>query len=531
MINPILRGFNADPSICRKGEDFYIATSTFEWFPGVQIYHSKDLVNWKLVKRPLERVSQLDMKGNPNSCGIWAPCLSYSDNKFWLIYTDVKSFDGYAKDSHNYLVTCDTIDGEWSEPIYINSSGFDPSLFHDDDGKKYFINMLWDHRGYNYAHNNFAGIVLQEYDPVKKKLVGECKNIYLGTKIKLTEGPHLYKRNGYYYLLTAEGGTKYEHSVTIARSKNILGPYELHPENPILTAVHNPENYLQKSGHASMVPYNDEKWFMAHLTGRPLTERGDCPLGRETALQEIYWENDWPYVVNGKLPSKSIKSLENIEQNLDNSQFDNFDSEVLDNRYQALRIPLNNEILSLTDRKGYLRLYGRESLKSYHTQSLVARTWQHFKFNVTTCLEFRPDTFQQMAGLVHYYNTKNWYYLFVTYNEEINKRTIEVASSINEKIKFHTMGANISIPESIEKIYLNSKVNYNKVEFYYSFDNKNWQKIGPVFESRILSDDYIAENSNDGFFTGAFVGMNCQDLSGRRCPADFDFFNYEEIHD
>ena len=291
MINPILRGFNADPSICRKGEDFYIATSTFEWFPGVQIYHSKDLVNWKLVKRPLERVSQLDMKGNPNSCGIWAPCLSYSDNKFWLIYTDVKSFDGYAKDSHNYLVTCDTIDGEWSEPIYINSSGFDPSLFHDDDGKKYFINMLWDHRGYNYAHNNFAGIVLQEYDPVKKKLVGECKNIYLGTKIKLTEGPHLYKRNGYYYLLTAEGGTKYEHSVTIARSKNILGPYELHPENPILTAVHNPENYLQKSGHASMVPYNDEKWFMAHLTGRPLTERGDCPLGRETALQEIYWEN------------------------------------------------------------------------------------------------------------------------------------------------------------------------------------------------------------------------------------------------
>lgn len=133
--NPVLRGFNPDPSICRAGDDYYIATSTFEWFPGVQIHHSKDLVNWHLVAHPLNEVKYLDMKGNPNSGGIWAPDLSYADGKFWLIYTDVKVVDGMWKDCKNYLTTCDTVDGVWSDPIELNGSGFDASLFHDIDGK------------------------------------------------------------------------------------------------------------------------------------------------------------------------------------------------------------------------------------------------------------------------------------------------------------------------------------------------------------------------------------------------------------
>ena len=134
ITNPILPGFNPDPSICRVGEDYYIATSTFEWYPGVQIHHSRDLVNWTLVKRPLDRASQLDMRGNPDSCGIWAPCLSHADGLFWLVYTDVKRYSGF-KDTHNYIVTAPSIDGPWSDPIHINSSGFDPSLFHDTDGR------------------------------------------------------------------------------------------------------------------------------------------------------------------------------------------------------------------------------------------------------------------------------------------------------------------------------------------------------------------------------------------------------------
>ncbi|WP_339644503.1 glycoside hydrolase family 43 protein, partial [uncultured Pelagibacterium sp.] len=266
--NPILPGFNPDPSICRVGEDYYIATSTFEWFPGVQIHHSKDLANWALLTRPLTRKSQLDMRGNPDSCGIWAPCLTHNGEKFWLVYTDVKRKDGNFKDAHNYIVTADEITGPWSEPIYVNSSGFDPSLFHDDDGKKWFVNMLWDHRE---GYHRFAGIALQEFDPVAGRLVGERKNIFKGSPLKLVEGPHLYKRDGWYYLLTAEGGTGYEHAATLARSRNIDGPYELHPDMYLVTAKDNPLNPLQRAGHGDIVETPDGQTYLVHLTGRPTT--------------------------------------------------------------------------------------------------------------------------------------------------------------------------------------------------------------------------------------------------------------------
>jgi len=160
ITNPILTGFNPDPSIVRVGEDYYIATSTFEWFPGVQIHHSRDLKNWKLVARPLQRLSQLDMKGNPDSCGVWAPCLSYADGLFYLVYSNVRSFDGVWKDTPNYLVTSATIEGDWSDPVYLSSRGFDGSMFHDSDGKKWFLSMLVDHRNGIF----FGGIEMQQYD-------------------------------------------------------------------------------------------------------------------------------------------------------------------------------------------------------------------------------------------------------------------------------------------------------------------------------------------------------------------------------
>ncbi len=201
--NPILPGFNPDPSIVRVGDDYYIATSTFEWFPGVQIHHSRDLENWRLLTRPLRRASQLDMRGDPDSCGIWAPCLSHADGLFHLIYTDVKRYGrtttagasgASLRDFHNYLVTSPTIDGDWSDPIYLNSSGFDPSLFHDEDGRKYLVNMLWDHRP---GRNRFAGIVCQEYSPEGAQSGRRTPEIFEGTPLGLTEAPHLYRRGGY----------------------------------------------------------------------------------------------------------------------------------------------------------------------------------------------------------------------------------------------------------------------------------------------------------------------------------------------
>ena len=227
--NPILRGFNPDPSILRVGDDYYIATSTFEWVPGVQIHHSRDLMHWRLLTHPLDRVSQLDMKGLPDSGGIWAPCLTWDDGTFYLAYTVVQELNSVTKDTPNYLVTADHIEGPWSEPVYVNSDGFDPSLFHDDDGRKWWLNMVWDHRP---GRSFFYGIALQEYSLEKQNLVGESRIIFKPTELDCTEGPHLYKRNGYYYLLTAEGGSGYEHAVTLARSRDIGGPYELHPQKP-----------------------------------------------------------------------------------------------------------------------------------------------------------------------------------------------------------------------------------------------------------------------------------------------------------
>ncbi len=526
--NPILTGFNPDPSICRAGEDYYIATSTFEWFPGVSIHHSKDLKNWELVSRPLNRKSLLDMKGNPNSGGVWAPQLSYHDGQFWLIYSDIKVTDGQWKDSHNYLTTCDTIDGEWSEPIFMNSSGFDPSLFHNpNDGKKYFVNMVWDPRE---GHHDFYGIVLQEYDHDQQKLVGEKNIIFKGTDVKLTEAPHLYYIDGYYYLLTAEGGTKFDHQATIARSKTIDGPYEVHPENPLISSFAHPRIRLQKAGHGSLVQTHTDEWFFVHLTGRilpkedePLLDpRGFCPLGRETAIQRVEWQDNWPYIVGGNYPQDEIDGPA-IEEQPKPKQSDvvDFDEPTLPLDFQSLRIPLEEDILSLSERPGHLRLKGRESLTSLFTQALVARRWQDFTFEAETKVAFKPTTFQQQAGLVNYYNTDNWTYLYITHHEE-KGRVLDMMVLDNLAFSQPIKGEEIVIGEA-EAVYLRVNVEVNDYYYSYSLDGKTFNQIGPTFKSYKLSDDYI---QGGGFFTGAFVGMCCQDNSGERLPADFDYFRY-----
>jgi xylan 1,4-beta-xylosidase len=528
--NPILPGFNPDPSICRVGEDYYIAVSTFEWFPGVGIYHSKDLKHWRLASRPLNRISQLNMMGIPDSGGVWAPQLSYSVGKFHLIFTNVKVTEGQWKDCHNYLATCETIDGKWSDPIYLNSSGFDPSLFHDEDGKMYLVNMNWDHRVGNHP---FYGISLQEYSPEEEKLVGRPRIIFQGTDVKLTEAPHLYRLNGYYYLLTAEGGTKYDHCATIARSKSIEGPYEVHPDNPLITSFPYPRNPLQKAGHASMVQTHTDEWFLVHLTGRPLPDRnkalldprGYCPLGRETAIQRLEWKDDWPYVVGGNQPSLEIEgpNIPEVKWERDYPEKDDFDSATLNSHFQSLRIPLGEDIVSLIDNPGHLRLYGRESLTSKFTQAYVARRWQHFEFTAETKVKFNPETFQQSAGIVNYYNTQNWTSCQITWNED-KGRILELMTCDNFTFAQPLRGNEIVIPNDVEYVYLRVEVQTHVYQYSYSFDGENWAFIPFQFESYKLSDDYI---QGGGFFTGAFVGMQCQDTSGRKQAADFDYFIYK----
>jgi len=532
--NPILPGFNPDPSIVRKGDDYYIATSTFEWFPGVQIHHSRDLVNWRLLTRPLRRASQLNMLGDPDSCGVWAPCLTYADSLFWLIYTDVKRFGrtsvtGAAgsslRDFYNYLVTSPTIDGEWSDPVYINSSGFDPSLFHADDGRKHFLNMLWDHRP---GHNRFAGIVLQEYSVAERKLIGERVKIFEGTALGFTEGPHLYKRDGWYYLLTAEGGTNWHHAVTLARSRNLTGPYEIHPDTHVLTARNRPDSAFQRTGHADLVDTPAGDTYMVYLVGRPLANRGRCVLGRETAIQKMVWgEDGWLRTLDGQ----GIPALETPAPELPTHPFpaapvrEEFNESQLPIDFQWLRTPWPEEIFSLTVRPGHLRLFGRESIGSTFKQSLVARRQQAFCYSAATVIEFEPEHFQQMAGLVCYYNSTKFHYLYLSHDEALGKQ-LRVMSSLPDSTMADAFTPPIAIPAG-KAVHLRVEVDHERLCFAYRVEGDgDWQWLPQQFDASILSDEATAPGLSS--FTGAFVGVACQDMAGTAKQADFDFFAYEE---
>ncbi len=523
--NPILKGFNPDPSILRVGENYYIATSTFEWFPGVQIHHSTDLVNWKLLTRPLDRTSQLDMVGNPDSGGVWAPCLTYCEGTYYLIYSDVKRwYDEPYKVVRNYLVTAPAIEGPWSEPVFLNSSGFDPSLFHDEDGRKWFVNMEWDHRNSARDRIRFTGILLQEFDESTGQLIGPIKKIFEGSEIGLVEGPHLYRENGYYYLLTAEGGTEYTHAVTLARSKNIDGPYELHPTNPLISSSGHPELTIQKAGHGSIVDTPEGEWYLVHLGGRAIDGK-HCILGRETSIQKCEWrEDNWIYLSNGSNTPDEATPAPNgyVPTQPDDECWDgNFDTPTLDLHFQSLRQPVIESWLSLTERPGWLRLKGNEPTTSCFRQSLIARRLQAFEAEVTTEVDFSPESFQHMAGLIAYYDTSNHYYLRISQDEELGRELniIQTIAGPSEEV----LDAGVSIPEE-GTVHMKVTVRKTELQFAWSMDGDSWQNIGPVLESKILSDDF-----NELRFTGAFIGLCAQDIVQCRKHADFKYFKYTEL--
>lgn len=538
--NPILRGFHPDPSIIRVGDDYYIATSTFEWWPGIRISHSKDLANWETLTYVLQDEKVLDLRGIGASQGIWAPCLTYDHGVFYVVFTIVRSFYCNMYDTHNYLVTAKDIMGPWSKPVKLNNFGFDPSLFHDDDGRKYMVSMVTDHR----IPKKYAGrIILQEYDWQQQKVTGPVKEIYVGDKIFL-EGPHIYKRNGWYYLFSADTGTGELHGQTIQRSKSIWGPYEMYRDDfmhrtsddeaySILTTRHHPDYSIQKAGHASLVETPKGDIYAVHLCGRPLESRNPLDaerfpgcrrytLGRETAIQKMRWtSDDWLVLDNGtNLPDTELEINELTTSTFTpKSDRDDFDNPVLDVEYQSLRIPMTQQYLSLTEHPGWLRMYGREGLASRFQQSLIARRWTEFHFVAGTCMEFEPEVFKQMAGLICMYDTDNYLYLHCSYDEEIGK-CISILRAENKKY-FYPIGY---LPvDGGQKLYFRVEVHYDKLQFYYAVgSDKEYMKIGGEFDCSFLSD----EACDEGWFTGAMVGICCQDLTGFGKYADFDFFEY-----
>ena len=472
------------------------------------------------------------MRGDPDSCGVWAPCLTHADGLFYLIYTDVKRYGrttvggasgASLRDFHNYLVTSPRIDGDWSDPVYLNSSGFDPSLFHDDDGRKYLVNMLWDHRP---GRNRFAGIVLQEYAPAERRLVGERRVIFEGSPLGLTEAPHLYKRGGYYYLVTAEGGTGWGHAVTMTRAHSLWGPYELHPDLYILSARHRPDVLLQRAGHADLVETAAGETYMVYLCGRPLRNRGRCTLGRETAIVKMQWGDDgWLRTADGA----GLPELEIPGPDVPTHVFpapaarSDFDGGTLPIEFQWLRSPQPEELFSLSARPGHLRLYGRETIGSLFRQALVARRQQAHCFSASTMMDFEPEHFQQMAGLVCYYGGAKFHYLHVSHDETLG-RYLAVMSALPDSPQADAFTAKVAIPTG--PVELRVEVDEERMYFGYRLGSGAWQWLPQPFDASILSDEASAPGLPN--FTGAFVGMACQDMAGTARHADFDWFEYRE---
>ncbi len=537
--NPVLTGFHADPSMIRVGDTYYIANSTFEWFPGVRLHESKDLVHRNILPSPLSRSSQLDMRGNPSSGGIWAPDLSYADGRFWLIYTDVKVVNGAFKDCTNYLVTAEDIHGPWSEPVRINGVGFDASLFHDDDGRKYLVQQTWDFREY---HHQFDGITLTEFDVDTMKLKPEtARTIWDGTSVKITEGPHLYKKDGWYYLFAAEGGTVYEHQESVARSRTLDEcSFEVMPNGPFIGNFDTPDTYLQKQGHGALVDTPSGEWYYASLCGRPWrhdTEpahgtRGWCTLGRETSIQKVEWDEDgWPRVVGGHGGQRYVDAPKDAIETLaptTRDEHDEFDSGELGPNWNTLRVPFTDAMGTVGG--GKLALRGQGSLCNLFDLSLVARRWQAFDFDAETKVRFDPKNYMQMAGLTNYYDDLCWSWAFVTWDEKRHARVIEVAQNdFNQYTSFLKDDA-IVVPEDAEAVWLRTKVRTEYYSYEYSFDGEHFTEIPVRLDAKILSDDYVNQRYG-GFFTGAFVGLACVDLSGYDAKAEFDYFDYRELPD
>ena len=538
--NPILRGFHPDPSIIRVGDDYYIATSTFEWWPGIRISHSRDLVNWETLTYVLQEEELLDLKGVGASQGIWAPCLTYDKGTYYVVFTIVRSFYCNMYDTQNFLVTAEDIRGLWSRPVALNNFGFDPSLFHDDDGKKYMVSVVTDHR----IPKKYAGrIILQEYDADQKKMTGPAKEIYAGDRIFL-EGPHILKRNGWYYLFSADTGTGEIHGQTIQRARDIWGPYEMFRSDfmhrtsdseaySILTTRHHPDHPIQKTGHASLVETQSGEVYAVHLCGRPLEKRNPSDrarfpgvrrytLGRETAIQKMRWtEDDWLVLDNGtNLPDAELEICGPAPCAFAaKPERDDFDSAVLDVEYQSLRVPMTEYHMSLTERPGWLRLYGREGLSSKFHQSLIARRWTEFAFTAGTCMEFEPEVFKQMAGLICMYDTDNYLYLHCSHDEELGK----CVSILRAENKQYSYPAGYIPVECGKRLYFRVEIDHDRLQFYYAVGtDAEYTKIGEVFDCSYLSD----EACDEGWFTGAMTGLCCQDLTGFGKYADFDHFEY-----
>jgi alpha-N-arabinofuranosidase len=512
--NPILPGCYPDPSICRVGEDYYLVTSTFEYFPGLPIFQSRDLVHWRQIGHVLDRASQLPLEGVRASGGLYAPTIRHHDGVFYVINTLV---DGTSR-SGNFIVTATQPEGPWSEPHWLEEAeGFDPSLFFDEDGRAWFTANRLREEGHYTGHTE---VYLREIDISSMKLIGEEFVLWDGA-VKgavWAEAAHIYKVSGYYYLLVAEGGTAHHHAVTIARSKNITGPYEGNRGNPILTHRHLGLDYpIVGTGHADLVETQNGEWWMVCLAMRPYGGYF-YNLGRETFLVPVRWEDDWP-IVN---PGVGKVEFETLVPNLPKHPWDEipardeFDRPLLAPQWNSLRTPAG-DFSTLTERPGYLRLRLRpERLSEESNPSFVGRRQQHIHFRAETALEFVPESENEFAGLMLTQN-HNFHYLFVvTRSAQPVIRLVKRAHGSDEILAEQTINA--------AKIFLKVEAYGQSYNFHYAESPNEWCTLAKDVDGRILSTPVA------GGFVGAYIAMVASSNGHPSTNhADFDWFEYQEL--
>lgn len=536
--NPIFKGFNADPCICRKGDDYYVAVSSFEWFPGIPVYHSRDLKNWELYTHIITEPAKVDLRRLPSAKGIWAPCLTYcaDEDLFYVVYGVMNSTNARYFDVNNYLISAADIKGPWSEPVYLHSSGFDASLLHDTDGRKWIVALEWETRD---GYEKPGVICLAEYSPDEKRIVGYPRRIWSGgTDRGCIEAPHLTKHGGYYYLMCAEGGTGYGHSVTMGRARDVWGPYEKDPLNPILTSVpgdfyerhdpdhlkskyFNPEVKLQKSGHGSYIDTPGGETYLVHLCSRPFIPELRCTLGRETAIQRMEWTDDgWLRLAGGgNLAKEYVESAALPESPMPEiPAFDDFDGEELGLQYYAPRISPGS-FTDLCSRPGYVRIRGQESACSLNEVSILARKLTSVYACVTTKMEFCPEVYQHSAGLILYYDNMNFIYLRKYYSDTLKSQAISVLQ-LENGVRTECPGTRTAVRDCPLRLRL--KVEGRVSYFEWAYEDGEYKRIGESFDTTKFSDEYCQY----GEFTGAFVGITCGDRMLHKHYADFDFFEY-----
>ncbi|HJQ32459.1 MAG TPA: family 43 glycosylhydrolase [Pyrinomonadaceae bacterium] len=501
--NPVIPGMASDPSVVRVGGDYYLVTSTFEYFPGVPVYHSRDLVHWRMLGHVLTRPTQLPLIRLTRNGGVWAATIREHEGTFYMV-TTLKT-EGHG----NFYVTAKDPSGPWSEPVELEQGGIDPSLFFDDDGKVYLTTG---------GGECSMRICQSEIDIKTGKRLSDIKPLWNGTGGSSPEGPHLYKKDGFYYLLIAEGGTEYGHMVTVARSRSPWGPFESSPRNPILTHRNFKQSPIQATGHADLVQAQDGGWWAVFHGIRPATRMAHH-IGRETYVAPVTWSEDgWP-VVNGTgtvTPHMDVKTLPAHPWTPEPAR-DNFDAKQLAVRWSFVR-NLDPARFSLTERPGWLRLKGSTVTldDTDFPPVAVLRRQQHLEAEAVTRLEFNPTREGEEAGLVLRQNERHHY--------EIGIR--RAASGGREVYLRYRVGGIVSdaAAQTIGDgpVQLRVRALPEIYRFSYAVGDSAFRDLGGV-ETRYLASEVA--NGFNGVFLGPFATGRGRDAS---TPADFDWFDYKE---